>query len=62
MDEQAHNYMIMEQEVLAWKHTAEVYEQRYEAMRHLVFINTVVCTAITGTGVAIVLILLLLSR
>lgn len=48
---------ILTQELSAWKHTAEVYEQRYEVMRFLAITNTVVCTGIMLIGAALMLIL-----
>jgi len=51
---------ISEQEFLMWKHTAEVYELRYESMRTLATVSAVVSTVISL--ITIVLMLLLLSK
>lgn len=48
------------QELSAWKHTAEVYEQRYEVMRFLALMSTVACTGIMLIVAALMLILKLL--
>lgn len=51
---------ISEQEFLMWKHTAEVYELRYESLRTLATVSAIVSTV--SSLIAIALMLLLLSR
>lgn len=51
---------ISEQEFLMWKHTAEVYELRYESMRTLSTVSVIVSTV--TSLITIALTLLLLSR
>lgn len=54
------NVSALELETSMWKHTAKVYEQRYENMRAMLNVCTVVST---GTGLlAVVLGLILLVR